>query len=104
MLEYNENSQPTKILAMHYALQIDPNFLLQFMSGQADILSREQAVLVVNGFWEMTDLAVQDHHADKTIEDVMDIEFYMYKLFNKVNGYMTQNGFKDIWDASVTNR
>lgn len=104
MLKYNETSQPTKILAIHYADQIDPDFLLQFMSGQANILSRDQAVLVVNGFWEMTDLAVQDHHADKTIEGVIDIEFYMYKLFNMVNGYMTQNGFNDIWDASVTNR
>jgi hypothetical protein len=33
--------------------------------------------------------------------DIMGItskKFWMHKLFNKVYGYMTRNGFADIWD------
>ena len=43
-------------------------------------------------------------HADKQIENVVDIEFWMHKLFIKVNGYMTKNGFGHIWNASVDER
>lgn len=104
MLRYDEESQNAKILAIHYARLVDEEFLLSFMSGKADILSRDQAMLVIQGFWKMTDLAVQDNHDDKQIEGVVDIEFWMQKIFIKVNGYMTKHGFKDIWDASVHQR
>lgn len=52
----------------------------------------------------MTNLAIQDNHANKQIENIIDIEFWMQKLFIKVNGYMTKRGFKEIWDASVNLR
>lgn len=104
MLNYDEDSQNAKILAVHYAHQVGEEFLLRFMSGRADIFSREQAVLVIQGFWKMTDLAIQDNHDDKHIEGIVDIEFWMHKLFIKVNGYMAKYGFKDIWDASVHQR
>lgn len=104
MLRFDEDSQNSKILAVHYAHQIGEEFLLSFMSGKADILSREQALLVIQGFWKMTDLAIQDNHEDRKIEGITDIEFWMHKLFIKVNGYMMKCGFKDIWDASVHQR
>ncbi len=104
MLRYDEDSQNTKILAMYYARQVGGDALLEFMSGQSDLLSNEQAITIIQGFWEMTDLAIQDNHDDKQIEGIADIEFWMQKLFIKVNGYMTKHGFKDIWDASVNER
>lgn len=104
MLRFDEDSQNSKILAVHYASQIGEEFLLNFMSGNADILSREQALLVIQGFWKMTDLAIKDNHEDRQIEGIADIEFWMHKLFIKVNGYMTKYGFKEVWDASVSQR
>lgn len=80
------------------------NLLLAFMSGQADITSKEQATSVIEGFWKMTDLAIQDNHDDKQIDGVVDIEFWMHKLFIKVKEYMTKNGFGHIWNASVDER
>lgn len=52
----------------------------------------------------MTNLAIQDNHDDKEIKGIADIEFWMYKLFIVVNGYMTKHGFSDVWDASVEER
>jgi hypothetical protein len=104
MLKYDEDTENAKILAIHYAHQIGDDILIKFMSGEADISSTKEATLVIKGFWQMTDLAIADNHANKIIEDVNDIEFWMHKLFIKINGYMTKNGFKTLWDASVEER
>ena len=104
MLRYDEDSQNAKILAMHYARQVGGEGLFEFMSGKASLSSKDQAALIIRGFWEMTDLAIQDNHDDKEIEGIADIEFWMYKLFIMVNGYMTKHGFSDVWDASVEER
>lgn len=52
----------------------------------------------------MTDLAIQDNSDNTEIDGMLDIEFWMYKLFIKVNGYMTKNGFSDLWDAAANDR
>jgi hypothetical protein len=59
---------------------------------------------VIKGFWQMTDLAIEDNHSNKSIEGVDDIEFWMHKLFIKMNGYMARNGFDELWDASIKER
>lgn len=104
MHTYDEGSLNAKILAIHYARLVGGEDLFEFMSGKADLLSKDQAALIIRGFWEMTDLAIQDNYDDKEIEGIADIEFWMYKLFIMVNGYMTKNGFSDIWDESVEER
>ena len=104
MLKYDADTQSAKILATHYAHQIGDDALIKFMSGETDILSTGDAALIIKGFWQMTDLAIEDNHANKIIGGVSDIEFWMHKLFIKMNGYMTKNGFKTLWDASVEGR
>lgn len=84
MLEFNESTQKAKVLAVHYAKLVgDPN-LIFFMSSEIDIQSMDQAKKVIEGFRKMTDLAVEDHHNDVAVDGIDDIEFWMYKLFNKV--------------------
>lgn len=39
---------------------------------------------IIDGFWQMTDLAIEDHQQNKQVEGIDDIEFWMHKLFNKV--------------------
>lgn len=104
MLEYNENTQNSKILALYYANRVGGDLLVEFMGGRVDLSSKEQAASVVDGFWQMTDLAINDNHEGKQVEGITDIEFWMHKLFNKVNGYMTKNGFKDVWDKAMEER
>ena len=104
MLRYDEESQAARILAIHYARKVGGNLLLEFVSGQIDLVSKEQAALVIGGFWKMTDLAILDNSNGKEIDGINDIEFWMYKLFIKVNGYMTKNGFSDLWDAAANER
>lgn len=104
MLEFNEGTQKARILALHYANRVGGSDLIQFMSSQIDIHSPEQAEKIIEGFWAMTDLAVEDHHANLSIEGVDDIEFWMYKLFNKVNGYMVKNGFGENWERVSSRR
>lgn len=98
MLEFNESTQKAKVLAVHYATLVGNPVLIAFMSSETDIQSADQAKSIIAGFRQMTDLAVEDHHNNVTIEGIADIEFWMYKLFNKVYGYMAKIGFSDIWD------
>lgn len=98
MLEFNESTQKAKILAVHYAIQVGDPVLISFMSCETDIQSADQAKSIIAGFRQMTDLAVEDHHNNVTFEGIADIEFWMYKLFNKVYGYVVKNGFAEIWN------
>lgn len=98
MLEFNESTQKAKVLAVHYATLVGDPVLIAFMSSETSIRSADQAKSIVEGFRQMTDLAVEDHHNNVSIEGIADIEFWMYKLFNKVYGYMVKNGFADTWD------
>lgn len=104
MLNYDEDSQSAKVLASHYANLVGDKFLVDFMTGKVDISSQDQLQSVIDGFWGMTDLAIQDNEDGKTIAGVVDIEFWMHKLFIKVNGYMTKNGFGKQWDAAMNER
>lgn len=98
MLEFNESTQKAKVLAVHYATQVGDPLLISFMSSETDVLSADQAKRLIEGFRHMTDLAVEDHHHNVSVDGIDDIEFWMYRLFNKVYGYMAKNGFADIWD------
>ena len=49
----------------------------------------------------MTELAISDNESDVTIEGIYDIEFWMQKLFIKVNGYMTKHGYSKQWDEAM---
>ena len=104
MLNYDENSQSAKTLASHYANLVGDEFLVGFMVGKMEISSPDQLRSVIEGFWVMTDLAIQDCEEGKVIEGVVDIEYWMHKLLIKVNGYMTKNGFAQQWDSEMKER
>lgn len=104
MLNYYEATNPEKILAIHYSNRVGDPDLIRFMSGQSGIPSKEMAFRISDGFWQMTDLAADDDKQNKQVEGIDDIEFWMYKLFNKVYGYMKENGFQDEWDRAAGQR
>ncbi len=104
MLEFNENSYNSKVLAIHYANKIGDELLISFMSGQVDLRSGDEAAEIINGFWRMTDLAIRDNENGIEVQEITDIEFWMHKLFNKVAGYMTKNGFKEPWQEALNKR
>lgn len=104
MLNYNEASNPAKILAIHYSNRVGDADLISFMAGQSGISSKEIALRISEGFWQMTDLAADDYIENKQIEGIDDIEFWMHKLFNKVYGYVNKNGFQDEWDRASDQR
>lgn len=98
MLEFNESTENARKLAVHYAELVGDADLVAFMSSATEVTSTDEAKKIIEGFRKMTDLAVGDHHNNVAVEGISDIEFWMHKLFNKVYGYMTRNGFADIWD------
>jgi hypothetical protein len=104
MLDYNENSEKTKIIAAHYASRVGEELLVSFMSGQIDVRTHEEAQKVIDGFWKMTDLAIEDNEKDIAVQGISDIEFWMHKLFNKVYGYMVKNGYEGQWKKSLSER
>ncbi|MBB3060341.1 hypothetical protein [Microbulbifer rhizosphaerae] len=104
MLEFNENTKNAQTLAVYYAKKVGNQLLIDFMASLKDVTSPEEAKAVIDGFWEMTDMAIDDNSNGKTIEGISDIEFWMHKLFNKVYGYMVRNGFEDHWNLAADQR
>lgn len=104
MLEYNQNTQKAKILAEHYAQIVGDEFLIAFMQGKKSITNTQEAQIIINGFWKMTDLAIADHQNELAIDGIKDIEFWMHKLFNKAGGYMLKNGYQTQWDKAADQR
>jgi len=104
MLKYNENSEKTKLLAAYYASKVGSKRLHDFMTGCTGAKTQEEANEIIDGFWRMTDLAIDDNEKGVEIEGISDIEFWMHKLFNKVYGYMVNNGYEVQWKKSLKER
>lgn len=104
MLSFDESTAESKKLAMHYANQTDLPGLIKFIDGKYIPENKQQAQLIINAFWQMTGMAIDDCQADKVVEGISDIEFWMHKLFNKFGGYMIKNGYRDIWEKEARNR
>ncbi len=60
-----------------------------------------QAVELTEVFWKMVDLSIEDNENDVSVEGISDLEFWMYKLFNDVSGYISKKGFKKQWDETT---
>lgn len=99
MLNYSSADETTKQVAVHYANQIKNSVAESFFSGKISISSSAEATKIAKCFWEMTELAADDHLNERTVLDGVDTEFWMHKLFNKVYGYYEKNGFKQEWKA-----
>ncbi|WP_445356512.1 hypothetical protein ACJJIC_04205 [Microbulbifer sp. ANSA002] len=104
ILKFNESTKESQVLAIHYAKKLENDLLLEFVSSRKEIESSEEATQIAQGFWDMTDLAIEDHASNKSIEGVDNIEFWMHKLFNKVYGYMVKNGYKIQWQEISNKR
>ncbi len=104
MLSFDEIAAEPKKLAMYYASQTDLPDLIKFIDGKYIPENKQQAQLIMNAFWQMTDMAIDDYHADKVVEGISDIEFWMHKLFNKIGGSMIKNGYRDIWGEEARKR
>ncbi|MDG9666336.1 hypothetical protein ONV78_01230 [Hahella sp. CR1] len=97
MIEFSEHNRNAQALALHYARSLGDDYVVAVMSSQAEIATSEEALRVAACFWEMTDLAVEDDNAERTVDGIDDLQFWMYKLFNQVYGYLTKAGFIDEW-------
>jgi len=100
VLNFNESTHNAQILAIYYAKKIDLDLVIDFMESKIDITNTEDALIVARSFWKMVELSIQDNDNDNVIDGVEDIEFWMHKLFNKVSGYLTKNGFEEQWDQA----
>lgn len=101
MLKFTETAKNAQLLAIYYANKLKDEFVIDFMSSRISISSPEEAERVTKIFWKMVDLAIEDNEKEVSIEGVNDIEFWMHKLFNKISGYMTLNGFEEQWDKAT---
>ena len=101
MLKYSPHQQICQTLAIHYARKIDHSFFLDFVLSRADIGSAEDAATITLAFWEITDLAVEDYQNDIAVEGIVDLESWMFKLFNLVRGYVVKSGYAEVWDEAT---
>lgn len=99
MLNYSAADEITKNVAVYYAYQISNPLAESFFAGKTSINSSAEATQIASCFWEMTELAADDHLNERPVLDGADVEFWMHKLFNKVYGYYEKNGFKQEWKA-----
>ena len=101
MLEFSKDEKNSQILAIHYAQKLNNSLFLNFVSSKTDIASKEEAVSVTEAFWEMTDLAAEDTQKDAVVEGIVDLEFWLQKLFSIVRGHLFTCGYKEAWTETT---
>lgn len=101
MLEFDEDEKNAQVLGIYYAKKVGNNLAIEFMSSNVGVSTPEQAIELTEAFWEMVDLSIEDNEHDVSIEGISDLEFWMYKLFNDVSGYISKSGFKKHWDETT---
>jgi hypothetical protein len=97
MLNFSSAEESAKLIAKHYCQHLNNPEAVEFFSGNLDISSKAQALSIAKVFWEITDMASEDHLNDINVLGDLDIEFWMHKLFNKTYGYFQKNGYVDEW-------
>lgn len=102
MLKFSPEDAMAKEIAKYYCNKINNSLAGEFFSGQRGLSTKDEALAVAKAFWQMADLASGDHINNVDIMENADIEFWMYKLFNKTLGYFQTNGFMEEWKAAET--
>lgn len=97
MMEFNEYNQSAKKVALHYAKKLNSKYAEDVLKGERDINCKEDAKLLTQFFWSMSDEAAEDHLNDVEVEGGVDLEFWLEKLMNIFIGYMNKMGFNQCW-------
>ena len=97
MLRYTQAEETSKNVAVFYAKKLNSPLAESFFAGEHSPANTTEAVEIANAFWEITELASEDHLNNVPILDGIDIEFWVHKLFNRIYGYYEKNGYKDVW-------
>lgn len=100
MLNFTNADEQAKAIAHHYCQILKNPLADEFFSGQCSPPTKLEALEIAKAFWEITELASQDHLNGIEILDDIDIEFWMHKLFNKTHGYFQKNGFSEEWEKA----
>lgn len=100
MLNYSDTDLIAKNVAIFYAKRLNNPVAEEFFSGSRSLANADEALEMAKIFWEITDLASEDHLNKAPVMDNVDLEFWMHKLFNKVYGYYEKNGFKEQWKTA----
>ena len=100
MLNFTESTKNTQVLAIHYAKQTQVEAAVEFMSSLSELDTPEKALSVARAFWIMVELSIKDNDSGNEVEGIQDIEFWMYKLFNKVSGYFKKCGYEVQWEQA----
>lgn len=104
MMLFDESHQQAKVLACHYAEQVESSLFLQFVLNEKSIENEQDAKKLIEAFWLITDKAIEDNAQGCVVEGIENSEFWMYKLFNIFDGYMAQTAFNKIWNDSLRDR
>lgn len=97
MLNYSKDDETAKNIAVFYAKRLNHSLAEEFFSGSRSLTNADEAFEVAKAFWQITDLASDDHLNNVSVLDNVDLEFWTHKLFNKTYGYYEKNGFKEQW-------
>lgn len=102
MLNFSEAEKPAIAISQYYCQKLKSPKAEDFFSGKISLSTKAEALEIAKVFWDITELASADHLNDVVILDDVDIEFWMYKLFNKTHGYFQKNGFSEEWKQAET--
>lgn len=94
---YQIDDEAIKRIAIYYAKKLKHPFAEEYFSGVRSITNTDEALEIAKVFWQMTDLASEDHLNNVPVFDNVDIELWAHNLFNKLYGHYEKNGFKEQW-------
>lgn len=104
LLRFNEDEKELKLLAQHYAAMTGDELVIAIFNGDLAISNDDEAQKLVEGFWEMTDLATDDYLHNVAVAGIENQEHWMYKLLNKVYGYCLEQGYGELWRTQSRGR
>jgi len=98
MLDFSGGDEKAKLVALHYAKELDNNFVLELINKDQEVKNSEQAIDLAQFYWLMLDLSAQDEEKNTVILGEKSLQFWMERLMNIIGGYLQKNGYSCEWE------
>ncbi len=98
MLDFSGNDKKAKQVALHYAKTLGNQWIYTLIDNNQSIADSNQARGLSLFYWAMLDQSALDKENGVIVLDESDMQYWMERLLNIISGYLSNNGYQEIWD------
>ena len=100
MLDFSENDEKAKLVAMHYAEQFNNVIVLEILNESRGVKNKEEAKILSKFFWEVLDATAYDREKGNIILGEANLQYWVERLMNIIGGYLKKSGYETEWDKA----